>query len=103
MESICRRQNKYNINDNFCLTIIFSFSHNVLKRLLSQTRQKVSLCGNRLNVLKYVLGFSGVVFTTQKSSDMTLYGGYPSYSKTRLGDLLVDRVNQRSDSLGRAV
>ena len=24
----------------------FSFSHNVFKRLLSQTRQKVSLCGN---------------------------------------------------------
>ena len=27
---------------------IFSFSHNVLKRLLSQTRQKVSLCENVL-------------------------------------------------------
>ena len=26
----------------------FSFSHNVLKRLLSQRRQKVSLCGNGL-------------------------------------------------------
>ena len=26
----------------------FSFSHNVLKRLLSQTRQKVSLSGNGL-------------------------------------------------------
>ena len=26
----------------------FSFSHNVFKRLLSQTRQKVSLCGNGL-------------------------------------------------------
>ena len=26
----------------------FSFSHNVFRRLLSQTRQKVSLCGNRL-------------------------------------------------------
>ena len=28
----------------------FSFSHNVFKRLLSQTRQKVSLCGNGLKV-----------------------------------------------------
>ena len=27
----------------------FSFSHNVFKRLLSQVRQKVSLCGNGLN------------------------------------------------------
>ena len=27
---------------------VFPFSHNVLKRHLSQTRQKVSLCGNRL-------------------------------------------------------
>ena len=26
----------------------FSFSHNVFKRLLSQMRQKVSLCGNGL-------------------------------------------------------
>ena len=26
----------------------FSFSHNVFKRLLSQARQKVSLCGNGL-------------------------------------------------------
>ena len=29
-------------------TINFSFSHNVFKRLLSQTRQKVSLYGNGL-------------------------------------------------------
>ena len=29
----------------------FSFSHNVFKRLLSQTRQKVSLCGNGLILL----------------------------------------------------
>ena len=27
----------------------FSFSHNVFKRLLSQARQKLSLCGNGLN------------------------------------------------------
>ena len=27
----------------------FSFSHNVFKRLLSRTRQKVLLCGNGLN------------------------------------------------------
>ena len=27
----------------------FSFSHNVVKRLLCQTRQKVSLCGNGLS------------------------------------------------------
>ena len=30
----------------------FSFSHNVFKRLFSQTRQKVSLCGNGLNYLQ---------------------------------------------------
>ena len=29
----------------------FSFSHNVFKRLLSQTYQKVSLCGNGLNTM----------------------------------------------------
>ena len=31
----------------------FSFSHNVFKRLLSQTRQMVSLCGNGLNDTVY--------------------------------------------------
>ena len=28
----------------------FSFSHDVFKRLLSQSHQKVSLCGNGLNI-----------------------------------------------------
>ena len=65
IESICRRQIKCNKNDNFCLwksrkrwekgeiacTRNFSFSHNVFKRFLSQTRQKVSLCGNGLSTL----------------------------------------------------
>ena len=32
----------------------FSFSHNVFKRLLSQTRQKVSLCGNGFNKAKLI-------------------------------------------------
>ena len=31
----------------------FFFSHNVFKRLLSQTRQKVSLCRNGLKDIKY--------------------------------------------------
>ena len=31
-------------------TSSFSFSHNVFKRLLTQRRQKVSLCGNGLNI-----------------------------------------------------
>ena len=31
----------------------FSFSHNVFKRLLSPTRQNVSLCGNGLNRQKH--------------------------------------------------
>ena len=43
------------------VTSIFSFSHNVLKRLLSQTRQKVSLCGNGLTIrlLFSIWGLSG--------------------------------------------
>ena len=36
--------------EKMLVTSIFSFSHNVLKRLLSQTRQKVSLCGNGLKL-----------------------------------------------------
>ena len=36
------------------VTSIFSFSHNVLKRHLSQTCQKVLLCGNGL-ILRIVL------------------------------------------------
>ena len=31
----------------------FSFSHSVFKRLVSQGRQKVSLCGNGLNCFLY--------------------------------------------------
>ena len=34
----------------------FSFSHNVFKRLLSQTCEKVSLCGNGLNQEVYKVG-----------------------------------------------
>ena len=33
----------------------FSFSHNVFKRLLSQTRRKVSLCGNGLALYYTIL------------------------------------------------
>ena len=32
------------------VTSNFSFSHSVFKRLVSQGRQKVSLCGNGLNI-----------------------------------------------------
>ena len=32
------------------VTSIFSFSHNVFKRLLSQGRQKAALCGKGLRV-----------------------------------------------------
>ena len=35
----------------------FSFSHNVFKRLLSQRRQEVSLCGNGLTLSKTSPGF----------------------------------------------
>ena len=35
--------------NSILVTSIFSFFHNILKRLLSQTRQKVSLCGNGLS------------------------------------------------------
>ena len=35
----------------------FSFSHNVFKRLLSQTRQKVSLSGNGINLSQTSPGF----------------------------------------------
>ena len=40
----------------------FSFPHNVFKRLLSQTRQKVSLCGNGLN--KEIVKFFNLTHTT---------------------------------------
>ena len=36
-------------NGEIACTSNFSFSHNVFKRLLSQTCQKVSLCGNGLS------------------------------------------------------
>ena len=34
----------------------FSFSHNVFQKLLSQTRQKVSLCGKGLKMALQILG-----------------------------------------------
>ena len=36
----------------------FSFSHSVFQRLVSQGRQKVSLCGNGLNIYKQYLEWS---------------------------------------------
>ena len=45
----------------------FSFSHNFFKRLLSQTSQKVSLCGN---------GFPG-----SKSSDLFIFEDRPSVTQ----------------------
>ena len=38
--------------EKLLITSNFSFSHNVFKRLVSQGRQKVSLCGNGLMILK---------------------------------------------------
>ena len=51
----------------------FSFSHNVFKRILCQTRQKVSLCGNGLNekislVVKSAIGHVLCVYETQYKS-----------------------------------
>ena len=40
------------------VTSIFSFSHNVLKRLFSETHQKMSLCGNGLRFWPFVKEFS---------------------------------------------
>ena len=45
---IDRVENIVGIGEIAC-TSNFSFSNNVFKRLLSQTLQKVSLCGNGLN------------------------------------------------------
>ena len=39
---------------NCSLTSNFSFSHSVFKRLVSQGRQKVSLCGNGLNYISFI-------------------------------------------------
>ena len=50
-----------------------SFSHNVFKRLLSQTRQQVSLCGNGLNVDRSKYFF----LPTRKCNPMNK-GGYAS-------------------------
>ena len=41
--------------EKLLVTSNFSFSHSVFKRLVSQGRQKVSLCGNGLNYSFYIL------------------------------------------------
>ena len=52
--------------EKLLITSNFSFSHSVFKRLVSQGRQKVSLCGNGLkkkpgevsiNIFKQFIGF----------------------------------------------
>ena len=41
--------------EKLLVTSNFSFSHSVFKRLVSQGRQKESLCGNGLRILRYRL------------------------------------------------
>ena len=45
----CKNEDQNEITKNSHCTRNFSFSHNVFNRLLSQRRQKVSLCGNGLS------------------------------------------------------
>ena len=40
------------VKEKLLVTSNFSFSHSVFKRLVSQGRQKMSLCGNGLNFLR---------------------------------------------------
>ena len=46
--SVCDRAENIVGKGEIACTSNFSFSHNVFKRLLSQRRQKASLCGNGL-------------------------------------------------------
>ena len=43
--------------------LLFSFSHSVFKRLVSQGRQKASLCGNGLNLVQAKILLSCLVLT----------------------------------------
>ena len=45
----------------------FSFSNNVFKSLLSQMRQKVSLCGNGLNNTKHRAVCDNILTLSQRS------------------------------------
>ena len=44
--------------EKLLVTSNFSFSHSVLTRLVSQGRQKVSLCGNGLTLNHRILSFN---------------------------------------------
>ena len=66
--------------ENLLVTSNFSFSHSVFKRLVSQGRQKVSLCGNGLKYsaqtpfgLEQLL--SVISFIEKKNSLITFTGG----------------------------
>ena len=65
----------------------FSFSHNVFKRLLSQTRQKGSLCGN---------GFKYVYFSDQHLDKASLQRKRTAWA-TSVGHERIskDEINQR--------
>ena len=52
----------------------FSFTHSVFKRLLSEGRQKVSLCGNELNMSQFsVFVFESVENISRKRKDNAEY------------------------------
>ena len=56
----------------------FSFSHSVFKRLISQGRQKVSLCGNGLNGVKagYLTIYFFYIYFFQNHPSLQSYMSY---------------------------
>ena len=53
-ESYPKEQKTLRENDKLLVTISFSFSHSVFKRLVQQTSNDLGLFGKRINQLKYV-------------------------------------------------
>ena len=60
------------VKEKLLVTSNFSFSHSVFKRLVSQGRQKVSLCGNGLKLLLFTYGF-GYIWIVQDVGDSDLF------------------------------
>ena len=60
--------------ENTVVTRNCSFSHSVFERLVSQTHQKVSLCGNGLSYRKNpeLLGFPGFPFSSSMHNFLSM-------------------------------
>ena len=78
--------------EKLLVTSIFSFSHNVFKRLVSQGHQKVSLCGNGLNSKLIVTKAQKTSFEKERMLVTSIFSFPTSSSEITFLGLLKQRI-----------